>query len=81
MVPHRSGADLVFMKPIHLLHGLVAATHTPFHADGSLNVAAIETQGAHLLRSGVSTVFIGGTTGESGSLAIDERRALCAAVE
>ena len=58
------------------LHGLVTATHTPFHADGSLNVAAVEPQAAHLLKSGVTTVFIGGTTGESSSLTLDERRAL-----
>ena len=58
------------------LHGLVTATHTPFHADGSLNVAAVEPQAAHLLKNGVTTVFIGGTTGESSSLTLDERRAL-----
>ncbi len=55
------------------LHGLVAATHTPFSADGQLNLAAIERQAEHLLRAGVETVFIGGTTGESHSLTVDER--------
>ena len=64
------------MKPTHPLHGLVTATHTPFHADGSLNLAAVEAQAAHLLKNGVTTVFIGGTTGESSSLTLDERRAL-----
>lgn len=58
------------------LQGLVAATHTPFHADGSLNVDAIERQAAHLLAAGVGTVFIGGTTGESPSLTVAERLAL-----
>ena len=58
------------------LHGLIAATHTPFHEDGSLNLAIVETQAAHLLKNGVKTVFIGGTTGESHSLALEERRAL-----
>ncbi len=58
------------------LKGLVAATHTPFHADGSLNLAAVEKQAEHLARSGVATVFIGGTTGESASLTLEERRAL-----
>jgi N-acetylneuraminate lyase len=53
-------------------HCLVAATHTPFHADGSLNVAAVASQAAHLLKTGVSAVFIGGTTGESASLTVDE---------
>jgi N-acetylneuraminate lyase len=55
------------------LTGLVAATHTPFHADGSLNLAAVERQAEHLIRSGVGTAFIGGSTGESHSLAVDER--------
>jgi N-acetylneuraminate lyase len=64
------------MKPTHPLHGLVAATHTPFHAAGSLNLAAVEAQAAHLLKNGVGTVFIGGSTGESSSLSLDERRAL-----
>ena len=58
------------------LRGLVAATHTPFHADGSLNLAVVERQCAHLLVNDVTSVFIGGTTGESSSLSLDERRAL-----
>jgi len=32
------------MKPIHPLHGLVAAAHSPFHEDGSLNLAVVEKQ-------------------------------------
>ena len=64
------------MKATHPLHGLVAATHTPFHADGSLHLAVVEQQAAHLLKSGVGFVFIGGSTGESSSLSLDERRAL-----
>src|SRR5436309_15547312 len=56
--------------------GLVAATHTPFHADGSLNLAVVEKQAAHLLANDVKFAFICGTTGESHSLTIDERRAL-----
>lgn len=58
------------------LTGLVAATHTPFHADGSLNLAIVERQAAHLLANGVKFAFIGGTTGESSSLTLEERRAL-----
>ncbi len=64
------------MKPLHPLHGLVAATHTPFHADGALNLAAVEKQAQHLLSSEVTNVFIGGTTGESSSLTLEERLAL-----
>ena len=58
------------------LDGFVAATHTPLNEDGSLNLEAIEKQAAHLLANGVSKVFIGGSTGESSSLSLDERRAL-----
>ncbi|MBN2507984.1 MAG: dihydrodipicolinate synthase family protein [Verrucomicrobia bacterium] len=58
------------------LTGLVAATHTPFTPDGSLNLGAVEAQAAHLLANRVTLAFIGGTTGESHSLTLDERRAL-----
>ena len=63
------------MKPFRI-NGLVAATHTPFHHDGSLNPDAIENQAAHLSANGVSHAFIGGTTGESSSLSLDERQTL-----
>jgi N-acetylneuraminate lyase len=63
---------------ISKLSGLVAATHTPFHTDHSLNLNAIEPQAAHLLAKGVGAVFIGGTTGESHSLTLVERLALTA---
>lgn len=56
--------------------GLVAATHTPFHADGSLNLNAVESQASHLLHNQVHHAFIGGTTGESSSLTLEERQAL-----
>lgn len=58
------------------LHGLVAATHTPFKSDGSLNLSIVEKQCAHLLKNGVGAAFIGGTTGESASLSVEERLAL-----
>src|SRR5437879_10669735 len=58
------------------LTGLIAATHTPFNADGSLNLSLVERQAAHLLANKISAAFIGGTTGESSSLTLDERRAL-----
>lgn len=58
------------------LHSLVAATHTPFALDGALNLAGVEKQAEHLLRTGVRQVFIGGTTGESHSLTVDERLSL-----
>ncbi len=58
------------------LTGLVAATHSPFHADGSLNLAIVEKQAAHLSANRVKFAFICGSTGESHSLTVEERRAL-----
>ena len=58
------------------LTGLVAATHTPFAPDGSLNLAIVEKQAEHLLTHDVQAAFIGGTTGESHSLTLEERRRL-----
>ena len=58
------------------LHGLVAATHTPFAADGQLNLSAVAKQAEHLHHAGVNTVFIAGSTGESHSLTVAERLAL-----
>lgn len=63
------------MNPKKLL-GLVAAAHTPFKADGALNLAVVEQQAAHLLKNKVATVFIAGSTGESHSLTLEERRQL-----
>jgi N-acetylneuraminate lyase len=62
--------------PIPHFHGLIAATHTPFHPDGSLNLGAVEKVAAHLIHDRVGIVFIGGTTGEWSSLTVDERRQL-----
>ena len=61
------------MKTRYPLHGLTAAAHTPFTADGALNLAAVEKQCEHLLRNNVTQVFIGGSTGESHSVGTDER--------
>mgnify|MGYP005844445211 CR=1 FL=1 len=55
---------------------LIAAPHTPFHADGRLNGEAVARQAAHLARCGVDGVFVGGTTGESASLTVEERISL-----
>lgn len=64
------------LKPAHPLHGLVVAAHTPFHADGSLNLNVVEKQAVHFLKHDVTKVFVGGTTGECTSLTVEERRAL-----
>ncbi len=66
----------MFLSTDQRLHGLVTATHTPFHADGSLNLAIVERQAALMVKWEVGAVFVGGTTGESSSLTLEERRAL-----
>jgi N-acetylneuraminate lyase len=55
------------------LNSLVAATHTPFDADGQLNLAVVEKQAERLIRDGVAAVFVAGTTGENASLTVQER--------
>lgn len=54
-------------------HCLVAAPHTPFHADGTLAPEVVALQAAHLAHQNVKAVFITGTTGESSSLSVSER--------
>jgi N-acetylneuraminate lyase len=63
------------MKPLHI-HGLVAATFTPFHPDGSVNPALIRPYAQRLRGQGVRGVFVCGTTGESLSLTTAERRSI-----
>jgi dihydrodipicolinate synthase/N-acetylneuraminate lyase len=50
------------------LTGLIAATHTPMNSDGSLNLAAVENQAAHLINNRITAAFICGSTGEAHSL-------------
>jgi N-acetylneuraminate lyase len=64
------------MKSFPKLTGLVAAAHTPFNQDNSLNLAAVEKQAAHFLKNKITVAFIAGSTGESHSLTTDERRQL-----
>lgn len=54
--------------------GLIAATPTPFDAEGQVHLAAIEPLAEHLAASGVAAVFVCGTTGECSSLTFEERR-------
>ena len=58
------------------LTGLIAAPHTPFNSDYSLNLKAVPLQAKQLAVSGVHGVFVAGTTGECHSLTADERMEL-----
>lgn len=55
---------------------LIAPPLAPFHADGSLNLAAVEPMAGHFIEHGVAGVFVCGTSGESQSLTVQERIAL-----
>ena len=54
------------------LRGLVAATFTPMHADGSLNLAMAGPMIERLLAGKVSAAFACGTTGECASLTSED---------
>ncbi|MEV0891502.1 dihydrodipicolinate synthase family protein [Promicromonospora sp. NPDC050262] len=55
---------------------LFAATVTPFTSDGHLDLDALAVHVDRLVREGVDGLVVGGTTGESGALAPEERVAL-----
>jgi N-acetylneuraminate lyase len=55
------------------LHELVAATHTPFHDDGTLAPGVVPVQAGFLAANGIKTVFITGSTGECHSLTVGEK--------
>ena len=61
---------------IKKLKGLVAAAHTPFNPDGSVNLALIPKQAETLIKQKVTGVYISGTTGEGICCSIEERKAV-----
>ncbi len=61
------------------LSGLIAATFTPMHADGTLNLEQIEPMIEHLTGIGVAGLYVCGTTGEGPSLSTEEREAVAEA--
>lgn len=67
------------MTKINRLTGLVAATHTPFNADGEVNLAVVPQIVEHMIASGISALYVAGSTGEGVSLTAAERRAVAEA--
>lgn len=61
------------------LTGLIAATYTPFHADGSLALSQVGPMVEYLLNSGVQGLYVCGSTGEGMSLTTAERQEVAAA--
>ncbi|KAL0491645.1 N-acetylneuraminate lyase [Acrasis kona] len=54
--------------------GLYPATLTPFNKDGSINLEGIDKYAKHFIDGGMDGVFVNGTSGESMSLSINERK-------
>src|SRR5690554_5402108 len=62
------------MKNYQRLKGLVAATFTPMLPNGDIHYAVIDQYAQHIADSGISGVFVCGTTGEFTSLTTEERK-------
>ena len=62
------------MKNYQKLKGLVAATFTPMYPNGDIHYAVIDQYAQHIVYSGISGVFVCGTTGEFTSLTTEERK-------
>ncbi len=58
------------------LEGLIAATYTPMDREGRFNSAPVAPLVEYLIGSGVSGLYVCGSTGEGMSLASEERRAV-----
>ena len=61
------------------IRGFVAAPFTAMHPDGQVNLDAVPAYVEHLVASGVTGVFVNGTTGEGYSLTREERMATAGA--
>ena len=61
---------------IEMLEGLIPATFTPMHQNGSLNLDLIDAYYEMLCKNNMQTIFICGTTGEGELLTMEERKRL-----
>ena len=66
------------MKNYERLKGLIAASFTPMDDSGKINLSVIGKYADLLASSGMTGVFVCGTTGESLSLTTEERKAVVA---
>jgi len=62
------------MTPTSRMQGLIAATYTPLHDDGRVHLDAVPAYTDWLIDSGVSGLYVCGSTGEGVSLASPARR-------
>jgi len=56
------------------LEGLLAATFTPMHENGEIDLDRLEPYCQHLADVGITQIYINGTTGEGCSLTLGERQ-------
>lgn len=56
------------------LTGLIAASHTPMHLDGTVDMERVEQQTSWYQNNPIDGAFICGTTGEGKLLTVDERK-------
>lgn len=61
------------------LKGLIAATFTPFDAQGKINLKAIPEMVDRLVANRISGIYVCGSTGEGHSLTVAERKTLAEA--
>ena len=61
---------------IKKLSGLIAAAHTAFNDDGSVNDDVIPKQAEMLIKQKVTGVYVSGTTGEGVHCSVAERKAV-----
>lgn len=66
-------------RPALTLTNLVAATFTPFRADGSVHLARIKPVVDRVLAQGASGLYVCGSTGEGPLLTTEERKAVALA--
>ncbi|MGH7578516.1 MAG: dihydrodipicolinate synthase family protein [Longimicrobiales bacterium] len=69
----------MILPPENRLTGLVTATFTPLHPDGSLNLDRIPALVEQLAADGVAGLYVLGSTGEGASLSSLERMAVAEA--
>jgi len=58
------------------LHGLIAATHTPFHTDGTIAPESVSGYVEFLLKRKMDGLYVNGSTGEGISMSVDERKTM-----
>ncbi len=61
------------------IKGLIAATFSPMHSDGSINTAIIPQLTDHLIDRSIEGFYVCGSTGEGPLLSVDERKQIAAA--